>query len=112
MPRAGARPQRKAAAAAREKLAQGGGTTTRTGDKPQQQEATPAPAKPAQPQQQAPPAAAAGGRRTQPLGEGARAKPADMKKEEGQAEKDKHTQEKKDDNDSTAPLPEKVCGKA
>jgi len=42
-----------------------------------------------------------------PPAEGAVAE-AKMKKDEGQAEKDKQTQEKKDDEASTAPLPEKV----
>jgi hypothetical protein len=35
-----------------------------------------------------------------------------MKKDEGQTDKDKHTQEKKEDEASTAPLPEKVPGSA
>ena len=42
-----------------------------------------------------------------PPAEGAVAE-AEMKKDEGQAEKDKQAQEKKDDEASNAPLPEKV----
>jgi len=82
------RPQRKAAAVARERLAQGNRTNnTKQPDKPADQKA---------------PAAA----------DGARPKAEPMKREEGQTERDKQAQEKKEEGDSTAPLPEKVSRRA
>lgn len=101
--RSAGRPQRKAALAAREKLADatpksGRGKAERgpdaghriasgSPDQPNKAGATPKAAQPAP--------------KAQPKVEA-------MKKEEGQTDRDKHTQEKKEEEGSTAPLPEKV----
>lgn len=91
------RPQRKAAAVAREKLAQtqGGNRIEQTNKPITAPSPHPTPAVPTE-------------RKQGPEADGARPKAEQMKREEGQTDKDKHTQEKKEDADSTAPLPEKV----
>lgn len=103
-PRSGGRPQRKAALAAREKLADttpkgargkrsekgpdtGARIASGSPDQPNKRETTPKAAQPAP---------------------RAIAKVEAMKKDEGQNDRDKLTQEKKEEGDSTAPLPDKV----
>lgn len=101
------RPQRKAAVEARQKLAEGKKT-------PQQQQGRKPDTHTAQKQGGK---VASGSPDLQPNRTGAtpkaaaaqaRARQAEMKKEEGQTDRDKHTQEKKEEEGSTAPLPDKV----
>jgi hypothetical protein len=96
------RPQRKAAVEARQKLAETG-----AGKQRGQQQGAAAEAKPDTAQKAKSPE---GNNRTgvSPRNAAAQAKAA-MKKEEGQTDRDKHTpQEKKEEEGSTAPLPDKV----
>lgn len=99
------RPQRKAAVEARQKLAETGA------GKPRGQQGAAAEAKPDTAQKTKSPE---GNNRTgvspKAAGAQAKAREAAMKKEEGQTDRDKHTpQEKKEEEGSTAPLPDKVC---
>lgn len=107
-PGSGGRPQRKAALAAKEKLANATPQNARgkrsekgpdTGARiasgsPDQEDRLPTAQKAALPAPKA------------------QAKVEVMKKEEGQTDRDKHTQEKKEEEGSTAPLPEKVSAPA
>lgn len=83
------RPQRKAAAVAREKIA---AKCTKTSEKQTDKQAN----------QQGPSAGAA------PQKQHTNPRQAPMKREEAAGQTDKHTQEKKEEEGSTAPLPEKV----
>jgi hypothetical protein len=101
------RPQRKAAVEARQKLAETGAGKPRG-----QQQGAAAEAKEPDTAQKA--KSPEGNNRTgltpKTAAAQAKAREAAMKKEEGQTDRDKHTpQEKKEEEGSTAPLPDKVC---
>lgn len=102
--RNGGRPQRKAAVAAREKLAD---TTPRSGRGKRSEKGPDTGARIASGSPDPPNKPGATPRAGQPLPR-AVAKVEAMKREEGPADKDKQTQEKKEEEGSTAPLPEKV----
>eukprot|EP00775_Hariotina_reticulata_P012187 gene12187-12324_t len=101
MPQRPQRPQRKAAAAAREKLLSNKSNKKETPDKGTGKAGKLASGSP----DLALKTAEATAQKAAPLPQ---ARVQAMKKEEGQTDRDKHTQEKKEEEGSTAPLPEKV----
>jgi hypothetical protein len=101
MPQRPQRPQRKAAAAAREKLLSNKSNKKATPDKGAGKAGKLASGSPDLALKKTEPSA----QKAAPLPQ---ARVQAMKKEEGQTDRDKHTQEKKEEEGSTAPLPEKV----